>query len=183
MREKDRVLIAGGSGVVGSRLVRALLKDARKVRVLDTRYGELEGEKENQNLEFVGIGGNDIHGGMADRRVVEEVVNGADVVYHLALNWDGASWEHKLPLANLFDVNVRGTLNLLEAARSHRTKHFVFSSSVAVYGETETERPRPRGSNLSDVLSPVRSTGDCLQIGVRLRRPEGAEGWGQPPRR
>ncbi len=59
-----------------------------------------------------------------------------DVIYHLAINWDGATWKHTIPLADLFDVNIRGTLNLLEAAVSQRVKHFLFSSSVAVYGET-----------------------------------------------
>ena len=133
-----RVLVTGGAGVIGSRLVRALLKKARRVRVLDTRFGELEDEKENPNLEFAGMGTDDLRGGMADKRVVEESVRGTDVIYHLAINWDGGgSWKHALPLADLFDANVRGTINLLEAARSYGTKHIIFSSSVAVYGETE----------------------------------------------
>jgi nucleoside-diphosphate-sugar epimerase len=133
----ERVLVTGGSGLVGSRLVRALLKEGRKVRVLDTRSGELEDQKENPDLELAGIGADELRGGMADRRLVEESVRNADVIYHLAINWDGGSWRHTLPLADLYDANVRGTLNLLEAARSHGTKHFIFSSSVAVYGETE----------------------------------------------
>jgi nucleoside-diphosphate-sugar epimerase len=137
MVSKGKVLVTGGSGLIGSRLVYTLLKEARKVRVLDTRYGELEDEKTNPALEFVGIDADDLHGGMADKRVVEESVRDTDVIYHLAINWDGGSWRHGTPLADLFDANVRGTLNLLEAARSYGTKHLVFSSSVAVYGETE----------------------------------------------
>lgn len=137
MSRHGKVLVTGGAGLVGSRLVRALLKEGRKVRVLDIMQGELEDENDNPNLELVGMGGSDLHGGMADKRAAEESVRGVDVVYHLAINWDGASWRHALPLADLFDANVRGTLNLLAASRAGGTKQFIFSSSVAVYGETE----------------------------------------------
>lgn len=137
MKIKGKVLVTGGAGLVGSRLVRALVRQGCKVRVLDTRYGELGDETVGTNLEFIGIGGDSLRGGIADKRVVEESVQGVDVVFHLAINWDGASWTHELPLASLFDVNVRGTLNLLETAKAHGTKHFIFSSSAAVYGQTE----------------------------------------------
>jgi nucleoside-diphosphate-sugar epimerase len=157
MGSKGRVLVTGGAGLIGSRLVRALLREGQRVRVLDTRLGELDDEKENPNLEFVGLDVDDLHGGMANKRVVEESVRDVDVVYHLAINWDGGSWRHALPLADLFDVNVRGTLNLLEAARSLRVKHFIFSSSVAVYGETErTLGLRPRRG-----YAQVREEGAC----------------------
>jgi len=135
--DRGRVLVTGGSGLVGSRLVRALLKEGRRVRVLDTQYGELDDEKGNTNLEFMGVGGDGLRGGMADKHVVEASVLDTDVIYHLAINWDGGSWRHTLPLVDLFDANIRGALNLLEAAKSYGTKHFIFSSSVAVYGETE----------------------------------------------
>lgn len=62
-----------------------------------------------------------------------------DVVYHLALNWDGATWKHRVPLADLFDVNIKGTLNLLEEAKSEGVKHFLFASSTAVYGDGNAE--------------------------------------------
>jgi len=137
MKIKGKVLVTGGGGLIGSRLVCALMKQGCKVRVLDTRYGELEDEKSDTNLCFIGIGGDSMHGGIADKGVVKESIKGIDVVFHLAINWDGASWRHKLPLAYLFDVNVQGTLNLLEAAKSFGVKHFIFSSSAAVYGETE----------------------------------------------
>jgi len=134
---KARILVVGGGGLLGSRLVRALINGEHKVRVLDTRYGELEDAKTCTNLEFVGVGSDELSGGIADKRIVREAVEDIDVVYHLAINWDGASWKHELPVADLFDVNVRGTLNLLEASKSKGVEHFLFSSSAAVYGETE----------------------------------------------
>lgn len=134
---KERVLVVGGAGLLGSRLVHALLNGEHKVRVLDTRYGALEDVKTHADLEFIGIDGDELRGGMADKQTVKEAIEGANIVCHLAINWDGASWKHELPLAELFEANITGTLNLLEASRAHDVKHFLFSSSAAVYGETE----------------------------------------------
>jgi len=130
-----KALVTGGSGFIGSRLVQVLLRKGCRVKVLDVQKGLLK-EETAPNLEFLGIGGNDVRGGMNDKALVEKAVSGVDVVYHLAINWNGHTWRHGLPLADLFDTNIRGTLNLLEAAKSHGVKHFLFSSSCAVYGQT-----------------------------------------------
>jgi len=134
---EGKVLVTGGGGFIGSRLVQALLEKGCRVKVLDVHLGRLE-RVSKPGLEFVGVGSDDLRGGMSDKGVVEEAVEDVDVVYHLAINWDGSTWRHTLPLADLFDANIRGTLNLLEAARSHGVKHFLFSSSVAVYGEAKS---------------------------------------------
>jgi nucleoside-diphosphate-sugar epimerase len=145
-------LVTGGSGLLGTRLVHRLLSDGHKVRVLDTRHGELGQMKTRQKLEFVGVGTSDLHGGMVDRRIVDEATRGVSVVYHLAINWDGSTWRHTLPIPDLFDANIRGTLNLLEAARSHNVEHFLFSSSAAVYGETQRtiSQGRPHAKGIAD---------------------------------
>jgi len=131
------VLVTGGAGFIGSRLVQELLKRGCRVKVLDFRYGPFEGKKK-PNLEFVGIGADQLHGGMADRSTVEQAVKDVDVIYHFAINWDGHTWKGTLPLADLFDANIRGTLNLLEVAESWGIRHFLFSSSCAVYGEPKS---------------------------------------------
>ncbi len=118
------------------------------MRVLDLHKGRLEGTRD-LGLEFVGLMSDDLNGGMADRDVVNEATRGVDVVYHLALNWDGHSWGHQRSLADLLNVNIRGTLNLLEAARAQGVQHFLYASSVAVYGKRnspvtdEEATPRP----------------------------------------
>jgi UDP-glucose 4-epimerase len=129
-----KVLVTGGAGFIGSRLAKALLQKRLTVKVLDIQQGLLR-EESGPNLELIGIGSNELHGGMVDKALAEEAVEDVDVVYHLAINWDGARWAGVLPLADLFDVNIRGTINLLEAAKSHGVKHFLFASSCAVYGD------------------------------------------------
>jgi nucleoside-diphosphate-sugar epimerase len=130
---KNKALVTGGAGFIGSRLVQALLENGVSVRVLDCQLGPFRREG-NPKLEFVGVGADEFHSGMVDMSMVQQVVRDVDVVYHLAINWDGHTWKHRLPLNRLFEVNVRGTLNLLEAARSQGVKHFLYSSSCAVYG-------------------------------------------------
>lgn len=134
-----KALVTGGAGFIGSRLVQALLRRGCKVKVLDVQKGLLKDETAPK-LEFLGIGGNAIRGGMNDKAFVQKAVSGVDVVYHLAINWNGHTWRHRLPLADLFDTNIRGTLNLLEAAKSHGVKQFLFSSSCAVYGDTTSSK-------------------------------------------
>lgn len=114
---RRKVLVTGGAGLIGSRLVRALLAERRKVRVLDIRYGNLGNIKTDPGLQFVGVGDDPLHGGMADRNVVNQAVRGVEVIYHLAINWDGFTWKHKVPLGDLFDSNIRGTVNLLRQLR------------------------------------------------------------------
>src|SRR5437867_1239030 len=146
--EVTKALVTGGAGFIGSRLVKLLLREGYSVRVLDVSRGRLDGIREAA-LEFVGLTSDDLNGGMADRDLVDEATRGVDVVYHLALNWDGHSWAHRRSLADLWNVNIRGTLNLLEAAKAQGVQHFLYASSVAVYGKRaspvmdEEAIPRP----------------------------------------
>jgi UDP-glucose 4-epimerase len=134
---EKKVLVTGGGGFIGSRLAKALLQKGLTVKVLDIQQGLLKGES-SPNLEFIGIGSNELHGGIVDKALAKQAAEDVDVIYHLAINWDGAIWTGVHPLADLFDVNVRGTLNLLEAAKSYGVKHFLFASSCAIYGESES---------------------------------------------
>jgi len=134
---RKRVLVTGGGGFIGSKLVHTLLERECKVKVLDVQMGSLKGET-NPNLELIGIGSDELRGGIADKNLINQAVENVDVIYHLAINWDAVTWRHILPLADLFDINIRGILNLLEAARSHGAKHFLFASSCAVYGDANS---------------------------------------------
>jgi nucleoside-diphosphate-sugar epimerase len=134
---EKRVLVTGGGGFIGSRLVHALLEKKCRVKVLDVQLGLLKGETD-PNLELIGIESNELRGGMADKSLVNQAVKDVDVIYHLAINWDAVAWKGMHPLADLFDANIRGTINLLEAAKFYGVKHFLFAGSCAVYGEAES---------------------------------------------
>jgi len=136
-RSQRIFLVTGGSGLLGSRLVRRLLEQDQRVRVLDTRIGELRDIRTHPNLELIGVGAGHRSGGMVDKATVYRATRSVNVIYHMAINWNGYSWRHSLPLPELFDANIRGTHHLLEAARSRKIDHFLVSSSAAVYGETQ----------------------------------------------
>jgi len=111
--------VTGGGGFIGSHLVRALLQKGYNVRVLELLRGRLEKET-SPNLEF-------IFGNMEDERTVRQATKDVDVIYHLALGYFGETYKS-------FQVNVKGTLNLLKAATSYKVNQFLFTSSETVYG-------------------------------------------------
>lgn len=117
-----KALVVGGSGFIGHRLVRCLLSDGHNVKVLDVKYGRLR-RLVSPNFEF-------FLGSMADQQIVRRVMKGVDVVYHLALA--GSVGSIKSP--DDFDINIRGTWNLLASAKSLKVRQLIFTSSTAVYG-------------------------------------------------
>ena len=171
-RRRRIFLVTGGSGLLGSRLVRKLLEDGQRVRVLDTRIGELRDIRTHPKLELLGVGGDHRKGGMVDKSTVYRATRNVNVIYHLAINWNSHSWRHTLPLPELFDANIRGTHNLLEAARSRKIDHFLVSSSAAVYGETQRtlssrDRSLLKGSLTRNQLAGPISGTETLVQGTR----------------
>jgi UDP-glucose 4-epimerase len=124
--ETLRVLVTGGTGFIGSHLVKALVKAGHQVRVLDNlSTGSIENLTDVLDaIEFV-------RGDVRDYGIVESVIRGVDAVVHLAALIDVAESVEKPDL--YFDVNVRGTYNVVKASKNVST--FVFASSSAVYGE------------------------------------------------
>jgi len=124
--ESLKVLVTGGAGFIGSHLVKALVKAGHQVKVLDNlSTGSIENLADVLNaVEFV-------KGDVRDYGTVEYAVGGVDAVVHLAALIDVAESVEKPDL--YFDVNVRGTYNVVKASKNVST--FVFASSSAVYGE------------------------------------------------
>lgn len=124
-----KALVTGGAGFIGSNIVRLLLSQGISVRVLDNLS---TGYLENINdlpVEF-------IHGDILDEDLVINVVNGVDIIFHLAAHIGNVkSIEHPREDAQ---TNVIGTINLLEAARKNEVKRIVYSSSAAIFGELIT---------------------------------------------
>lgn len=134
------VLITGGAGFIGSALCRVLAaRPDTRIRVLDDLSA---GSRENLD----GLDLTLIEGSVLDAGVLAQAIEGADAVVHLAAI---ASVQESLerPLA-VHEVNVTGTVAVLEAARAAGNVHTIVASSSAVYGSLpdlpKNERMRPR---------------------------------------
>lgn len=125
-----KILVTGGGGFIGSHLVDLLLDQGHSVRVLDNFSTGRRSNLPQSHIEL------DIYTG--DIRIKEDVdkaVDGVDAIVHLAAVASvQASVEDPI---GTHEVNLIGTVNLLEAAKIYQVKKFVFASSAAVYGNTE----------------------------------------------
>jgi UDP-glucose 4-epimerase len=147
MSVQNRTLVTGGAGFIGSHLVRRLLATGHRVIVLDDlSSGDVSNLPSNANLEFV-------RGTILDLDLVSALVGKVDSIYHLAEfipNTAQYGYGHVVkfstnnPLLD-FDVNLRGTLNVIEAARKSHVKT-VYTSTAAVYGETNEPRNKETSS-------------------------------------
>jgi len=125
-----RVLVTGGAGFIGSHLVRELVGRGWSVVVLD----DFSSGKMDSLGGFVGSDGlRIVKGDVRDRKVVDEVLEGVDGVVHLAGFVDPAESVRRPLFTN--DVNVNGTLNVLDACVQKGVGRFVFASSAGVYGD------------------------------------------------
>lgn len=104
-------MVTGGAGFIGSHLVKALVKAGHQVRVLDNlSTGSIENLADVLDaIEFV-------RGDVRDYGAVEYAVRGVDAVVHLAALIDVAESVEKPDL--YFDVNVRGTYNVVKASKT-----------------------------------------------------------------
>ena len=127
----DSYLVTGGAGFIGSQLVEGLLRRGARVRVLDNMT---TGRAANLAPFLADI---DLrHADIRDADAVKAAAEGVDVVLHQAAL---ASVQRSVenPMAT-HEVNVTGTLNVLEAARAGGARRVVFASSSSVYGDTPT---------------------------------------------
>lgn len=123
-------LVTGGAGFIGSNIVRGLFEDGHEVVVLDNLTS---GYRVNMDpipgVEFV-------EGDIRDEALVDRVMEGVEVVFHLAASvGNKRSIDHPIDDA---EINVIGTLMLLEAARRHGVRKIVASSSAGIFGELKT---------------------------------------------
>jgi nucleoside-diphosphate-sugar epimerase len=154
-----RYLVTGGAGFIGSHLAHALVARGDRVRVLDDLSA---GREENLAGLAVGPHGSGaavelLVGSITDPEACRRACEGVEGVFHEAAQ---VSVPRSLedPVRS-YDVNVTGTLLLLEAARSRGATRFVFASSSAVYGDSgtspkvEDQRPEPRSPYASGKLA------------------------------
>jgi len=129
MRNK-KVVVTGGLGFIGSHIVERLNKNNEVLIVDDESTGKIENIK---HLDFTKI---DTTLGSITSINLEEIFEGCDYLFHLAAQTSVPKSVDDPFSTN--EINIDGTLKVLEAARNTGIKKVVFSSSSAVYGETES---------------------------------------------
>ena len=121
-----KVLVTGGSGFIGSHVVDKLRDKGIYVRVYDSVMPSFRND-----IEYY-------QGSILDRNALGFAMNGVDAILHLAAIAD---------VNDVFNdpyysesINVRGTINVLEAARRASIKRFIYGSTTWVYSEAETDK-------------------------------------------
>ena len=140
-------LVSGGAGFIGSNLCEAILKLGYRVRCLDDlstgKQENIDIFINNPNYEFV-------KGDIKDLNICINACKNVDYVLHQAA-WGSVPRSVEMPLFYC-DNNIKGTLNMLEAARLNGVKKFVYASSSSVYGD-EPNLPKKEGIE-GNLLSP-----------------------------
>ena len=128
-----KALVTGGSGFIGSNIVKLLIQEKYQVTVLDNLSSGyliniLPYIRDNK-VEFVG-------GDVRDYQSVEKCMKGVDIVFHLAAS---VGRQRSLDNPQLdSETNLLGTINVLEAMRKNGAHKIVYSSSAAMFGELLT---------------------------------------------
>lgn len=149
---KALCLVTGGAGFIGSHLVDGLLAEGYRVRVFDNLS---TGKKSNLESAWDRIEWRE--GDLRNENKVREAVRGVDYVFHVAAN-RAVLRSVDNPLETN-EVNVKGTLLVLLAAREFGVKRVVFSSSSSIYGNTkkfpssENDCPSPQSPYAASKLA------------------------------
>jgi UDP-glucose 4-epimerase len=132
-----KFLVTGGAGFIGSNIVEELLNRGESVRVLDNfSTGKRENLKEfEKDIEL-------IEGDIRSHQIVKQAVKGIDIVLHQAALSSVPGSINEPITSN--EVNVGGTLNMLDASKDAGVKKFIFASSSAIYGD-DPELPKHEG--------------------------------------
>lgn len=139
-----KVLVTGGAGFIGSHIVDRLIREGLEVTIIDNfETGSLANlaHRKEKNLHLV-------KGDIRDVGLLKNAMKDVEAVFHEAASVDIASSIRDPILTN--DINVGGTLNLLEASCDSGVKRFIFASSAAVYGNEEVAKKKE-----DDPLNPV----------------------------
>lgn len=122
-----KIVVTGGAGFIGSHIVEYWRGENADVHIIDNlRTGKSENVEPMEGITFHRVS-------ITDREAVFEILEGASYVHHLAALVSVPESIFK-PL-ECVDINVRGLINVLDAATRHRVRKIVHSSSAAVYGD------------------------------------------------
>lgn len=148
---RTHFLVTGGAGFIGSNLCEALLEMGHIVRCYDNlSTGKVENVEiftKNADYDFM-------LGDIRDPKGCARACKGVDYVLHQAA-WGSVPRSVEEPIL-YDDINVHGTLNMMQAAREAGVKSFVYASSAAVYGDDAAETKKEE--NVGKLMSPYAVT-------------------------
>jgi UDP-glucose 4-epimerase len=132
----QRVVLIGGAGLIGSHTAdRLLIEDVSEIVIYDNfvrgRAENLADALADPRVRIFDIGGD-----ILQTDILEAALEGADGVFHFAALW--LLQCHEFP-RSAFDVNVRGTFNVMDACVKKGVRRLVYSSSASVYGDAVEE--------------------------------------------
>lgn len=127
---EKKVLVTGGAGFIGSHIVDKLLEEGFRIFVIDNMS---TGEIHNISLDRVQFYKVDIRDSKQVNKVMESVK--PDYIIHQAAQVSVAESIRNIVLDE--EINIKGSLNIIEAARRFEVKKIVFASSAAVYGNPQ----------------------------------------------
>jgi len=125
-----KIAITGLSGFLGHYVAKKLLERDVQMRALVRSTSSISHlNVYEEKITFV-------QGDLGDKETLKKFVQGADIVIHMAYERNGAGFRDSAnnDFRQLVDVNLSGSLELLDAAKEHGVKQFIFTSSCAVYG-------------------------------------------------
>ena len=131
-----KLVVVGGAGLIGSHTVDHLIKeDIKEIVIYDNM---VRGSRENLQdaLKDPRVKIHDVGGDILQTDILQAAFDGADGVFHFAALW--LLQCHEFP-RSAFDVNVRGTFNVMEACVAKGVQRLVYSSSASVYGDAVHE--------------------------------------------
>ncbi|MGR3294233.1 MAG: NAD-dependent epimerase/dehydratase family protein [Candidatus Scalindua sp.] len=124
-----KIAITGLSGFLGHYVAKELFERDVQMQTLVRSTSDTSHLKDYaEKITFV-------QGDLGDKETLKKFVQGADIVIHMAYERNGAGFHASAKdIRRLLDVNLSGSLELLDAAKQHGVRQFIFTSSCAVYG-------------------------------------------------
>ncbi len=142
-------VVTGATGLLGNSLVRELLKQKRKVKILARKTSNLLCFKdcyEDIKVHF---------GDILDYNSLRDLFKDADHVYHLASEYSILPGKNK----NLEKINLRGTENVIKACIENKVKRLIYTSSIHIFKEPKLSFKKPvNGFNLNDEFKNINNS-------------------------
>jgi UDP-glucose 4-epimerase len=170
IRGKNLVVI-GGAGLIGSHLIDSLLEeDVKSVTIYDNfvrgSEANIASALADDRVKVYEAGGD-----ITQTDILGSALKGADGVFHLAALW--LLQCHEYP-RSAFDVNIRGTYNVVEACIANGVQRLVFSSSASVYGDAvEEPMTEDHPFNYANFYGATKVAGEaiCRSLSIRYGLP------------